>query len=212
MLTGGLDMFWDAGYFVGRGYPNMYVWFSLQGLWESPEHGKAVLEDGRLEEIMTTGLEEQFPVKVLGMHLRSTKLAYVTKDKEMTSLTDLRGMRVTGHPGGSGASPVSQYAGFVEVPIAIEEQYVSFVQGLADVWQSGLSLLVDQMAYEVGNHIYVLPGGYYVDLVAVNRDSWDALPADIQDILVNRAWPETYEFAMQTAMNAEERDIELMRS
>ena len=68
------------------------------------------------------------------------------------------------------------------------------------------------MAYEVGNHIYVLPGGYYVDLVAVNRDSWDALSADTQDILVNRVWPETYEFAMQTAMNAEERDIELMRS
>jgi C4-dicarboxylate-binding protein DctP len=212
MLTGGQDMFWDAGYFVGSDYPNMYVWFSLQGLWESAEHGEAVLKDGRVMETMTADLEGQFPVKVLGVHLRGTKLAYVTRNKEITSLKDLEGVRVTGHPGAVGVSPISQYAGLVEVPIAVEEQYISLVQGVVGAWQTGLSLLADQRAYEVGNHIYMLPGGYYIDLVAVSRDSWDALPTDIRTIIEDKVWPETYEFAMQSALDAEERDIELMRS
>ncbi len=202
-------MYWEAGYLMSQALPDVLVFFGTR-LVESREHGDAVLRDGRVEQSMATRLEEQFPVKMLGMSPSQGMLLFITKDREVTHLQDLAGMRTPTLPGRPPTS-IADYSGMVTVPVALEEWYIAFVQGIIDVVSMPPDAILDFGLYEMANHLYVMPGVYYVRLCAINSDVWDSLPADVQDIIENQVWPETIDFFMEFAKTLEEEALEIIK-
>lgn len=206
MITGGMDVFCQTGYYVTSVFPDMWVWFAIQGLFESREHCRACLEDGRLDQMMVTGLEQEFPVKVLGLFPFGVQVAFITKDTEVTTLDDLQGLRTNSYPG-QPPGPVHDYAGLVGAPISMEEIYPAFLTGVIDTVSLPVTAMREARLYEVGNHMYVYPGGCYVVLCAINRDTWESLPVEIQDIIENKVWPEVYDWALDEMEAFEDAEL-----
>ncbi len=209
-ITGAMDVFSQTGYYVTSVFPNMWVWFAIQGLFESREHCRACLEDGRLVQMMATGLEQEFPVKVLGLFPFGVQVAFITKDTEVTTLDDLQGLRTNSYPG-QPPGPVHDYAGLVGAPVSMEEVYTSFLTGVIDTVSLPVTSMREARLYEVGNHMYVYPGGCYVVLCAINRDAWESLPSDIQDIIENRVWPEVYEWTLDEMEAYEDAELDFLQ-
>ena len=209
-ITGGMDMFLQTAYYATNAFPDMWVWFAIQGLFESREHCRACLEDGRLEQMMAAKLEEEFPVKVLGLFPFGVNVAIMSRDVEIISLDDLEGLRTNSYPG-QPPGPVQDYAGMVGVPISLEEMYPAFLTGVVDTVQLPVTSMREAQIYEVGNHLYVYPGGCYVIMGAVNRESWDSLPPDVQDIVENKVWPEVFEWALDEMEAFEDQELQFLR-
>jgi TRAP-type C4-dicarboxylate transport system substrate-binding protein len=208
-VTGSTDMYWESGYYMSQAFPDILAFFGITGLFESREHGDAVLQDGRVEQLIATKLEDKFPVKMLGLSPGEMMLCYLTKDREITHLQDLAGLKGP-IPPGYPPTAVVDYSGMVATPVAIEEWYTAFVQGVVDAINMTADQIVAFRLYEMANHMYVMPGAYYLELCAINNDVWNSLPADVQDIIENQVWPEMMDFAMENARTIEEEALDIL--
>ncbi len=202
---------------VNAYYLSSYVFdffaFVWDGQWESFEHGFAVMDDGRVPQKLIEGLEQSgAPVKALGWTPGPQITAmFITKDKEIKRWKDLEGYRV-GVPGGGGSSPVLASSGVIVVPLSFEEQYTAWTQGVIDATISAPNQAVELRFYEVGNHALIYTFSFMTDWVLMNKDTWDSLPADIQDIILNQVMPEVEAFAREFMPEVEAKNIAFLQS
>jgi C4-dicarboxylate-binding protein DctP len=187
-----------------------FVW---DGQWESYEHGFAVMDDGRVPQKLIQGLEQSgAPVKALGWTPGPQITAmYITKDVEIKRFKDMEGYRV-GVPEGGTTSPVIDYSGVIAVPLSYEEQYTAWTQGVIDAIMCAPSQAVELRFYEIGNHAFIYTFSFMIDWFLMNEDTWDGLPADIQDIILNQVMPEVMDFAREMMPEVEAQNFEFLQS
>jgi TRAP-type C4-dicarboxylate transport system substrate-binding protein len=64
--------------------------------------------------------------------------------------------------------------------------------------------------HEIGKHALYLTGMFATHAMIINADSWDSLPTDIQDMILNEVMPEIYEFFKESYREDDEAAIELI--
>ncbi|UCG82605.1 MAG: TRAP transporter substrate-binding protein DctP [Dehalococcoidia bacterium] len=186
-----------------------FVW---DGHWESWEHGFAVMDDGRVPQQLLQGLEQaEAPVEALGWTPGPQITAmYITKDKEIKRWKDVEGYRV-GVPEGGGSSPVIDYSGVIVVPLSYEEQYTAWTQGVIDAIMCAPSQAVELRFYEIGNHALIYTFSFMIDWFLMNEGTWNSLPADIQNIILNQVMPEVMAFAREKMPEVEAENFRILQ-
>ncbi len=172
------------------------------------EHMRRVMYDKTVQEILARRLAAK-GLKRLGHVPTLTGFMLVGNNlRPVEKLEDFEGLRIR-HPGGLmgklyietvGASPMT-VAG-AEVPVALQ-------QGVVD------GLVTTPVHYHDARwhtKYMSLPfyAGYGLPFVASLR-WWKSLPADIQDIITNKAIPETQEHAYKAVIDLEDRYIKEMQ-
>ena len=206
--TGAMDAYVESSWWASSWVPSVYAYF-MDGLWESWEHGYAVMNDGRVSRMLTDLIEEAGNIKVLRVLPAGLMLGHITEDTEITHLKDLDGMRTNTSPGYP-PMPIHEYAGLKPVPIASEETTIAFVQGIIDSVCMTPTVLRQAHYYDTGKHLFWRPGSFRSNLCMVNRETWEGLPADVQDILLNRVAPELEDFSKRLYQDSETADMEFL--
>jgi C4-dicarboxylate-binding protein DctP len=198
------------GYYLSA-YVFDFFAFVWDGQWESFEHGYAVMDDGRVKQKLLQGMKDSgAPVKALGWTPGPQITAmFLTKDKEVDDWKDLDGYKI-GVPGGGGSSPVIDFSGVIVVPLSYEEQYAAWTQGVIDAIMCAPNQAVEMRFYEIGNHALIYTFSFMIDWFLMNTDTWDSLPADIQDIILNQVVPEVEAWARVEMPKVQARNFEFL--
>ena len=208
MISGTVDIFADATYWLIDYVPDM-VAFYTSGLWESYEHAYAALESSELPQLLAQKVEEAAPVKMLGIMPAGTILCFLNSARETKRFKDLDGLRTQSSPG---APPPALYgyAGTAAVPISFEESTVAFAQGIIDAVHYPPFTITDFKMYDFGEHALCYTALFFTSAIVVNGDSWEGIPADVRDIIINQVMPEAYEFHKVIHRESEEAALELI--
>jgi TRAP-type C4-dicarboxylate transport system substrate-binding protein len=205
LVTGAVDIFGDSVWWFSSSVPDVML-FYIDGVFESYEHAYAAMEESDLTQILSEKIEAVGPVKNLGMLSGSMAIALMNNVRETKQLKDLEGLRCQGHPG-TPSTPIYDYSGMTSIPIAIEEVASSFITGVVDAVQFPPPASVDMMLYEPAKHALFMNSMFFAFSVTMHNDAWDSLPADIQDIILNRVMPEVYDFTKQMYREQEDAAI-----
>jgi len=106
--------------------------------------------------------------------------------------------------------PLYDYAGMSAVPVAFEEVPAAFIQGVIDAVQYPPFSIVDLGLHETAKHAIVHASMLPTVGMIISRYSWENIPVDLQDIIMNEVVPETYEFGKRTYREREEEALELI--
>lgn len=172
------------------------------------EHMRRVMKDETVNEILSRRLAEK-GLKRLGHIPTLTGFMLVGNNvRPVEKLEDFKGLRIR-HPGGLmgelyieslGGSPMT-VAG-AEVPIALQ-------QGVVD------GLVTTPVHYHDARwHTKYMTLPFYASYglpFFANLNWWNSLPADIQDIVMNKVIPETQAYAYKEVLELEKRYVEEMQ-
>jgi len=208
IVTGAVDIMADATYWVSPAVPDVMA-FYIDGMWESIEHAYAAMEETELPDIIAQKIEEAGPVKVLTIMPTAVNVSVLNTVRETEYLADLDGLRCESSPG-SPTMPLYDYTGMAAVPVAFEEVPAAFIQGLLTAVQYPPFSIVDLGLQETAKHAIVHASMLPTVGMIINRDSWDDIPADLQDIITNEVMPDTYEFGKNLYREKEEAALELI--
>lgn len=135
-------------------------------------------------------LYEQFPeiqnefkdVKVL-LFYTSEPYILITRDKPVNTLEDLKGLkiRMTGGP----PTEMVRALGGVPLLVPMTDAYISLQKGVSDGMGTPWEAIHTYRFYEVANHYTEVPFPAVYFSIVMNKSSWDALPADIQDAIMS---------------------------
>ncbi len=100
------------------------------------------------------------------------------------------------------------YAGAKGVPLALEEVSIGFMQGVLDAVQITADMIDALRLYDTGQHVLWRISMFPNLVLIMNRDSWDSLSVDVQDMIINRIMPQVYEFDKQKYREIEEAAVE----
>ncbi len=192
VVTGAIDIYADATYWFYQYVPDVMVSY-IDGLWEGYDHAYAALEDSELPRVLAERIEEAGPVKVLGFLPAGMVMGIINSVRETKYLKDLEGLRVNSAPDAPPA-PIEDYSGMVGVPIALESAGAAFLQGVLDAAHYPADVIANLGMYERGNHVLYRTTMFPMLALVMNRDAWQRLTPDAQDIILNRVMPEVYEF------------------
>lgn len=208
VVTGAVDIFADAFYYISKAVPDVMVYY-MDGLWESYEQAYAVLEESELPQILRQKVEEAGPVKLLGILPGEMAGCIVNCDRETKQLKDLEGLRCQSSPG-SPSTAIYAYSGMVDVPLAVEEVSVAFIQGIVDAVQYTAGTITAQRMHETAKHALCRTAFFSTYAVLMNSDSWESLLSEDQYIILNKVMPEMYEYAKIIGREFEETSLELI--
>lgn len=127
-------------------------------------------------------------VKVLYLH--TSPPHHLFAKKQVTKLEDLKGMKI--RSGGDVATLVKALGG-APVSMPMSEAYDALSKGVVDGIVSPFEPMKGFRLAEVVNHATIMEEFYAgLAFVVMNKDKWNALPADIQAIIdqINEEWIE----------------------
>jgi TRAP-type C4-dicarboxylate transport system substrate-binding protein len=205
VVTGAIDIYADATYWLTTHVPDLMVSY-IDGLWEGYEHAYAVLEDSEVPRIFTEKIEQARPVKVLGFLPAGAVTVIMNSVRETQELGDLDGLKISSAPGAP-PLPIYDYCGMAGVPIALEEAPAAFFGGVLDAVHYPPDTIARFGMYETGKHILYRTTMFPLYGIIANGDSWQSLPSDIQDIILNQVMPETYDFNKVNYRQGQEADM-----
>lgn len=177
---GSLDMTVVTGGILGSFVPEMSV-LEMPFLFEDVEHAYEALDGEVGEELMQIIDEAGF--KSLGIwengmrHIINNKHAVHSPD----DMSDLKIRTVENEL----YLETYKSLGADPTPIAFPEVYTSLQQGVIDGQDNSYGVMVTTKMYEVQNHLTENMVYYASAPVLMNPDTFNNLPKDIQEILVN---------------------------
>lgn len=201
LVTGAVDILSDSTFWFRDAVPDILV-FYLDATWESYDHAYAVLEESELISILGEKMAEAAPAKMLGIFPRSLTMSLLNTVKETRHFRDLEGLKTQGQPGYP-SSPLYDFVGMASVPLSVEEVTAAFVQGIIDAVNYPPSTMLDLGLVEPARHALFYNSIFITTGIVMNSDSWEALPADIRDIIANKVMPEMYEFSKRISQEAD---------
>jgi C4-dicarboxylate-binding protein DctP len=208
MVQGTVDIFADAGYYFRDAVPDILAFYT-DGIFESYEHAYAVLEDSGVPAIVAEKAEEAAPVKFLGILPGALSICVLNSIRETANLDDLDGLKCQGFPGAP-PQPFYEFTGMASIPMSPEEAPTAFLQGVLDAVHYPPVALESWHLYEKGKHALCRYSLFVVNGIVMNERSWNGLPQDVQDIIVNQVMPETYEVHKAAYREDEEAALDIL--
>ncbi|MFC1926711.1 TRAP transporter substrate-binding protein, partial [Chloroflexota bacterium] len=191
VATGAADIYWDPPYYIASVAPFLNICY-LAGPWQDLDHIISVFQSEVWNNKLSTELDSE-GLHYLGMTNSNPLMAYTYNGAAITDLRDFAGMKFALRPGAS-ISPINELAGFVQVPVPQAEQIITLQQGIVDVISLGLTSSVQQHMWEIADNCHVITSGANGTVSAINKDVWDSLPAEYQDLITSVIWPKVFDY------------------
>ncbi|SHO43872.1 TRAP transporter substrate-binding protein DctP [Desulfopila aestuarii] len=159
------------------------------------------------EAIVAWKLYEQFPEiqdeykdnKLLLVYT-STPFVFVSKEKQIKSMKDFNGMKVR-ISGGESLKNVVEAGGGIPTTVGGSEIYSALEKGVIDASMANWDMLMSFRFYEVVKYYFEGPWNAGARGVAMSRQAWDRLPADLQEKVMSVCGMEGSRFWTRTTFD-----------
>ena len=133
------------------------------------------------------------------------------RKKPIRKMEEFKGVKIRSH---GPTAEMLKCLGATPVAFPMPELYQSLQKGVVDGGVFPMEALKGWKLAEVTNcHIQCPPIPYSLGFfVVMNKDKWNSLPADIQDIIENKVVPEAEEFSSKLTVEAEMGAVETLRA
>lgn len=154
---------------------------SLPFLFNDLESANTVLNSEVGEQILDQVEESDIMVKALG-YLAPSGRYFFFKDKEVSSLEDMQGLKVR-VPTNDLATKMVGSLGASATPISYNELYSSLQTGIVDGADNPLKGILNMSFYEVSTYILDMAHQYEASVMIINDDFFNSLAEEDQKIL-----------------------------
>lgn len=158
--------------------------FTLPFLFDDVEHLTTTLDNGLFDLGLNEKLQEEHNAVVLGV-APWDPYEFYSRRNPINTAEDIEGL-VWASTGAIDAEAI-QALGGSPTSLASSELYLAFDRGVIDATPRPLLTGMGRNLYEVAKYISLVNFGVDVSLLAINKDTWDNLPADIQEIIQKAA-------------------------
>jgi len=202
-----VDFIWTHPYFLSMLNINMNPYSAYQFQVTTVTQGKAMNEDGRVNEIVD-GLLEESGVKLLGFAPSVYLALDLTKNRELNSYEDFDGLRFGSLAPGL-LDPFHEYFGLTEVTVGYEGEITGLINDQYDFSGTSVPHAVETPLIDYMHHALLTE--VYAPMVALmNMDTWDSLGADLQNLITDVIWPEVLEYAADTTVDSLKEDVKTL--
>ncbi|MBS3786125.1 MAG: TRAP transporter substrate-binding protein DctP [Gammaproteobacteria bacterium] len=158
--------------------------FTLPFVFDDVDHMQRALNGGLLDLGITQEFMDDHGVKILGV-APWDPYEFYTKDQPLESVEDFAGL--TWATTGSTDARAMQVLGGSPTGMGSGDLYLAFDRGVIDGTPRPLLTGIGRSLYEVIDHIAL--GTFSVDtsILSVNAETWDSLPADLQQVVADAA-------------------------
>ena len=158
--------------------------FTMPFIFDDVSHMQRALQQGLLDLGMRQELEEKHDTHVLGV-APWDPYEFYTKDLAIDSVDDFADK--TWATTGATDARALQLLGAAPTAMSSSDLYLSFERGVIDGTPRPLLTGMGRSLYEVTDHLTL--GNFAIDtsILAINADTWNSLPEDIQSILQEAA-------------------------
>lgn len=156
---------------------------SMPFLWPNPRAMQNSLDAGLWDLGVTQAMEER-GVKVLNVAAGGPYQFY-GKGFEIKKPSDLKGKKIA--VSGSAASRAMELIGAAPTSMSSGDLYIGLQRGTIDATSRPLITGIGRKLYEVLDNVTVVNMSYFSTALAINMNSWNKLPKDIQDIMQQAA-------------------------
>ena len=208
VIDGSVDMTFDPTYYWGVNIswiPWLYTW----GLFSTWEHALGVFGSEEWTAAMDP-LFEPLGVKYLCMTAESMYSMYVTNKEAVTDFIDMAGWKEAAY---AGSSPTAgaQYIGFDRVDITYGQEEAALIAGTIDVYSISVTTGVSGQCWDVAD--YAIAGSLATgSMGVVNEDTWNALPAYWQNVIMTEVIPQVIEYGYNEGMATEADEMEILEA
>lgn len=157
---------------------------SMPFLWPNPRAMQKSLDAGLWDLGVTQAMENR-GVKVLNVAAGGPYQLY-GKGFEIRKPSDLKGKKIA--VSGTAASRAMELVGASPTSMSSGDLYVALQRGTIDATSRPLITGIGRKLYEVLDNVTVVNMSYFSTALAINMDSWNKLPADIQKIMEEAAF------------------------
>lgn len=175
LALGKVDLLYTAGSYIPNDFPELLLGQYCFGV--TPSQARSIGLYDRLDEIGRT----EHGVKLLGLPYYAAQGMYLTKP--IKTLADLKGLKIRSS---AGYDIVIKPQGIPTVSVSVSELFTALSTGTVDgMMFVGYDLVTygldKAIKYRLAPPLIVSIG----DPFLANLKSWDALPKDLQDLLLN---------------------------
>lgn len=156
---------------------------SMPFLWPSPRAMQTSLDAGLWDLGVNQAMEKR-GVKVLNVAAGGPYQFY-GKGFEIKKPSDLKGKKIA--VSGTAASRAMELIGASPTSMSSGDLYVALQRGTIDATSRPLITGIGRKLYEVLDHVTVVNMSYFATALAINLETWNKLPADIQKIMQEAA-------------------------
>lgn len=156
---------------------------SLPFMWDSPASLQKSLSAGLWDQGINAKILKHNMV-VLGVAAGGPYQIYA-KDFEVRSPADMRGKKWG--VSGSTASKAVELLGGAPTTMSSGELYMALQRGTIDGCTRPLLTGLGRKLYEVVEHLSVTNMAYFCTFLVINKEKWDSLPQDVQQIMKKAA-------------------------
>ncbi len=158
--------------------------FTLPFLFDSTDHLKRALDAGLFDLGVADEMKNQHDAIVLG-YAPWDPYEFYSRRTPLKTGEDVKG-KVWASTGSIDAQAI-QALGGSPTSLPSSELYLSFDRGVIDATPRPLLTGMGRTLYEVAKHISLVNFGLDISLLAINRQKWESLPEDIQQIIMQAA-------------------------
>ena len=164
--------------------------------------------DGELGELIAEELYEQGLV-VLGWYDLGFRHV-LNNSRPIESADDIRGLTIRFQ---DNPTHLDAFAALGANPVVLDwtEVYSSMQQGVVDGVENGLATLIANNLYEVGKYLSLTQHVYGSMITVINRDTWESLPPDLQEV-IREATEAEVAFQREETKRLEEGALETFES
>lgn len=156
---------------------------SLPFMWPSPASLQKTLDAGLWDQGINDRLAAH-NMKVLNVAVGGPYQFYA-KDFEVRAPSDLEGRKIA--VSGTTASKALELMGGSPTTMSSGELYLALQRGTIDGTTRPLLTGLGRKLYEVLDHLTITNMAYFTSFLVINQESWDELPADLQEIVQTAA-------------------------
>lgn len=158
--------------------------FGMPFLFDDADHITRVLQGGLFDLGLGEEMENQHDAVVLGLATWDPGQLY-SRRNPILKLDDFKG-KVWASTGSIDAEAL-QMLGGSPTGLPSSELYLSFDRGVIDATPRPMLTGLGRNLYEVMDHLTMATFGIEVAILAINKQKWESMPADIQQIIKEAA-------------------------
>lgn len=183
LSRGDIDITNMTGTYPSASVPSIGV-FSLPFMFDDIEHLSRALDAGLMQAGLLTEMEEDHDTVILGVAPLDPYELY-SRDNPILEKDDFNG-KVWATTGATDAQAI-QLLGGSPTGMSSSELYLAFDRGVVDATPRPLITGLGRSLDEVISHISLATFLVDTSILAMNRESWESLPSDLQDIIKEAA-------------------------
>ncbi len=183
LSRGDIDITNMTGTYPSASVPSIGV-FSLPFMFDDIDHLSRALDAGLMEAGLLTEMEEDHDTVILGV-APLDPYEFYSRDNPILEREDFSG-KVWATTGATDAQAI-QLLGGSPTGMSSSELYLAFDRGVVDATPRPLITGLGRSLDEVISHISLATFLVDTSILAINRDSWESLPSDLQDIITQAA-------------------------